>query len=459
MHISSEGAEGGSFFPAPATTYLVLFLCFCAILSEGYDVGVMGAVVPALMVDVNWHLSPVQIGAMGSAALFGTLFGSWFISVLSDLMGRKFLLISCVALFSLSMLAAAVAPTPVVFSVARFIGGLGLGGVISVASALTVEYSPTHRKNLNFALMYSGYSLGALLSALAGMAFLPGAGWRFVVGVGAAPLLGLPLLMRLLPESLEFLVAKGRLDDARKLARRLGVVGEIPAASGTSAVKASVREVFVEVFSTRNRAATLTLWLAQLAVVMVIYGLGTWLPQIMRKVGYDLGSSLSFLAVFMLSSAIGGIAIGRIADRCGARLTLVSCYVIGALSIAALALKGSLTVNYILVACAGFGSIGVAMVQLGYIANYYAAHARASATGWAVGVGRLGAMAGPLIGGVLVAQHLDVAWNFYVFAAAALVAALAIFFTPPPLPRLPLPRERENDDSVCLASGSASQSR
>ncbi|MGV2290448.1 MFS transporter [Trinickia sp. YCB016] len=456
MHIASEDAHGRSPVPAPRTTYLVLFLCFCAIVAEGYDVGVMGTVVPALMTDPNWRLTPVQIGAMGSAALFGTLFGSYFISVVSDLTGRKRLLIGCVALFSLSMLAAAAAPTPVIFSVARFVGGLGLGGVISVAAALTVEYSPPHRKNLNFALMYSGYSFGALLSALVGIAFLKGFGWRFVVGVGAAPLLGLPLLMRLLPESFEFLVAKGRLEDASKLARRLGMAGDIAAVRATETPKVSVKDVFAEVFSTHNRWATLSLWLAQFAAVMVIYGLGTWLPQIMRKLGYDLGSSLSFLAVFMLSSAIGGILIGRIADRRGARLTIVACYVIGAASIAALAFKGSLSVNYALVACAGFGSIGVAMVQLGYIANYYAGHARASATGWAVGIGRFGAMSGPLIGGVLAAQHVDVAWNFYVFSAAALLAAFAIFITPASA-RLRLPGKTESEDGVCLASSAASQ--
>jgi MFS transporter, AAHS family, benzoate transport protein len=192
----------------------------------------------------------------------------------------------------------------------------------------------------------------------------------------------------------------------------------------------------------------------------VIYGLGTWLPQIMRKLGYNLGSSLSFFAVFMLSSAIGGILIGRIADRFGTRATLVASYVFGAISIAALAFKGSLALNYVLVACAGFGSIGVAMVQLGYIANYYAAHARASATGWAVGIGRFGAMSGPLIGGVLASQQFDATWNFYVFSAAALIAALAIFLTPAPAPtRRKSSEQQEHEDGVCLAAGSASQGR
>jgi AAHS family benzoate transporter-like MFS transporter len=433
MAALSDSPQQRFFDPPARTTYLVLVLCFLTIVAEGYDIGVMGTIVPSLLADPGWKLTPMQVGAMGSAALFGTLFGSYFISVVSDLVGRKLLLISCVALFSLSMLGAAWAPTPFFFSVSRFIGGLGLGGVISAAAALTVEYSPPEKRNLNFALMYSGYSIGALLSALVGIAFLSSHGWRFVVALGASPLLALPFLIVLLPESLDFLLARG--DDARakRLADHLGIQSSAPRhTTGTPPSRPSIGAVFSEVFSQQNFWTTICLWVAQVAAVLVIYGLGTWLPQLMRKLGYDLGSSLSFLAVFMLSSALGGVLIGRISDRLGARKTIVGCYLIGALAVSGLTIKGSLVMNYVLVALAGFGSIGVAMVQLGFIANYYRAHARASATGWAVGIGRFGAMGGPMVGAFLAAQNVDIKWNFFAFAASALVAAMAIALTRSP---------------------------
>ncbi|REE07349.1 AAHS family benzoate transporter-like MFS transporter [Paraburkholderia sp. BL27I4N3] len=433
MAALSDSSEPHSFDPPARTTYLVLLLCFLSIVAEGYDIGVMGTIVPSLLADQAWKLTPIEIGAMGSAALFGTLFGSYFISVVSDLVGRKLLLISCVALFSLSMLGAASSPTPFIFSVTRFVGGLGLGGVISAAAALTVEYSPPNKRNLNFALMYSGYSIGALLSAVIGMAFLGSHGWRFVVALGASPLIVVPFLMYLLPESLDFLMARGKTTRAKVLAGRLGInAALLDRAARRALPKPSVAAVFGEVFSRQNAWATISLWVAQVAAVMVIYGLGTWLPQLMRKLGYDLGPSLSFLAVFMLSSAIGGILIGRISDRLGARKTIVCGYVIGALAISGLAIKSSLLMNYVLVALAGFGSIGVAMVQLGFIANYYRSHARASATGWAVGIGRFGAMSGPMVGAYLAAQGADVKWNFFAFSAAALVAGAAIALTRSP---------------------------
>ncbi|VVE69973.1 MFS transporter [Pandoraea captiosa] len=431
MHAANVPGEVRTGAIPQKTTFLVLFLCWAAILSEGYDIGVMGTITPALLADSRWQLTPLELGQMSSAALIGTLFGAYVISPLSDLAGRKPMLIGCVALFSLSMLAAVWAPTPLIFGIVRGIGGLGLGGVISVAAALTVEYSPPEKRNLNFALMYSGYPIGALVSALTGMAYMADYGWHAIVAIGALPLLFIPALMMWLPESLEYLVRNGQHARASALASKLGMqlTAQTAASSDT---RASLREIMTEVFSKTNAFGTCMLWVAQFAGVMVIYGLGSWLPQIMRKNGYDLGSSLAFFAVFNLAAAVGGVVIGRIADRFGPRVTITLSFLLGAVSITALSYKNSLAVNYVLVACAGFGSIAVALVLLGYIANYYAPHARGSATGWAVGVGRFGAMTGPVLGGYVAGLNVAPTWNFLIFSIAAATAALAVFLAPTP---------------------------
>lgn len=416
----------------PRLTYLVLFLCWLSILSEGYDVGVIGAIVPALITDPNWALTPIQIGELSSAALFGTLFGAYLIGVVSDLVGRKPLLLLCVALFSASMVAAALAPSLGWFIAARFIGGLGLGGVISVAAALTIEYSPPHKRNLNFALMYSGYPLGVLLASLSSMAWLQAHGWQLIVALGALPLVLLPVIARLLPESIEFLVQQGRLERAQRLATRLGVsLNSSANLPRTRSEGPGFKAVFHEVF-VNNGYGTACLWVTQFMAVMVMYGLGTWLPQIMRNNGYDLGSSLSFLAVYSLAAAVGGVFIGRIADRFGERATIAFFFVVGAAGIAALSLKLSMGWSYLFAALAGVGSVGVALVLLGYISNYYASVARGSATGWAVGVGRFGAMTGPMLGGHIAQAGIPLFWNFLIFASAALIAALAIICSPLP---------------------------
>ena len=245
--------------------------------------------------------------------------------------------------------------------------GLGLGGIIPVAAALTIEYSPPHRKSLNYGLMYSGYSLGILAAALTGKALLPEHGWRPVVLVGAAPVVLLPLMTWLLPELLEFLVAKGRMERARRLAARLGVRVPAPAAKAEAV---GWRAVLGEIFAPRNAFATACFWTALFMGLLLVYGLAQWLPQIMRKSGYDLGDSLLFLAVFSFTSAIGGIVLGRWADRFGVRRTVTAAYLVGALGIAALSFQGPIWLIYTFVAIAGFGTISVSLILTGYLADY-----------------------------------------------------------------------------------------
>ncbi|GAB4100468.1 aromatic acid/H+ symport family MFS transporter [Sinomonas halotolerans] len=423
-------------WPVPQrTTRLVLFCCWLAILAEGYDVGVLGAVLPALADYGPWNLTPLQLGGLGSYALVGMLIGAMCIGTLSDLFGRRRMLAVSMAIFTLTQLGAALAPTPELFGLFRLIGGLGMGGIIPVAAALTIEYSAPNKRSFNYGLMYSGYSLGIVAAALCALAFLPTLGWRWVVGFGAAPILILPLIMAMVPESIEYLMAKGRREKAEALAGRLGITPFVPedwapkAAPGKEA-GASWKSVLSSMFSRQYGVATVCFWISLFCGLLLVYGLNTWLPAIMKKAGYDLGSSLTFLLVFSLASAIGGLVIGRIADRYGKKAVLVTFYALGAAGILMLMFPGSLLVNYVFVALAGIGSISTSLVLTGWVADYYPAHARGTATGWALSFARIGAITGPMIGGVIGAAQLPFQWNFIIFAAIGLLAAAAVAFIP-----------------------------
>ncbi|PZX26953.1 AAHS family benzoate transporter-like MFS transporter [Cupriavidus phytorum] len=413
------------------TTCTVLLVCFLAILFEGYDVGVMGAVLPALAEDRNWNLSPFQLGALSSYALVGMFFGAFLIGTLSEMMGRRRMLLLCVSVFSLTMLGASWAPTPVLFGILRFIGGLGLGGVIPVAAALTIEYSPPHRRSFNYGLMYSGYSVGILCAALVAMWFLPSLGWRGVIGLGAVPIVLIPLMAWMLPESQEYLVGQGRISEAQALANRTGN-GRLQTRGGLgkNANRATWRDVMSSIFARRQLRATACFWMALFFGLLLVYGLNTWLPTIMRKNGYDLGSSLSFLVVFSLASALGGLFLGGAADKMGARGTVTSFYLIGSAAIGALMFRNSVAINYLLMALAGVGSVSASLILTGYLAGYYPAHARAAATGWALSFARCGAMCGPLLGGYVAGSGLSFEWNFITFSIAGLAAALAVGLLP-----------------------------
>ena len=413
------------------TTGIVLFACWLAILAEGYDVGVLGAVLPALAEYKEWALTPLQLGGLGAYALVGMLFGALFIGTLSDVIGRRKMLMLSMIIFTITQAGAALAPTPEIFGLFRFLGGLGMGGIIPVAAALTIEYSAPKKRSLNYGIMYSGYSLGIVVSALVAMALLPTLGWRWVIAVGALPVLILPLIAWMLPESLEYLVSKGKISEAKALAAKLNVRDYAPVAPAKPGAKVPWREVMASMFSGKYLRSTVFFWISLFCGMVLVYGLNTWLPQIMRKAGYDLGTSLTFLLVFSLASAAGGLILGWLADKFGQKPILVIFFLLGAGGILLLMFPNTMFINLCFVAFAGVGSISTSLVLTGYIADYYPAAQRGTATGWALSFARLGAISGPIIGGWIASTGMNFQFNFIFFAIVGVVAAIAVALIPP----------------------------
>ncbi|MGF6878670.1 MFS transporter [Paraburkholderia sp. MM5477-R1] len=424
---------GAVSIPLPVTIRVVA-ICLAMILAEGYDVAIYGAVLPMLTHGTNWSLSPFQLGAIASCSLAGMMIGAMCAGTVSDLIGRRWVLLGSVALFSAMMAAAALAPTPTVFVVARVVGGLGLGGVVPTAAALSVEYSPPHRRSFNYALIYTGYSLGGILIALLAIAWLPTHGWRWLFGLGALPLLLVLAAGPSLPESIDFLIARKRFDEARSLARALRIRHAwLENECGGDAVRIAEKSAPAPVRSLFDRSfihATLAFWLAMFMGLLLLYGLSTWLPQLMRKAGYPLGSSLALLMTLNLAAALGSLSGGALADRIGSKRVVSVLYLLAAASLCALPFAHGVVLTYVLVSIAGVGTIGNTMLLGAYITQYYPPHSRATGIGWALGIGRFGAIAGPLIGGVLAQWDVVLAWNFFVFAAAGLLAAIAVLMVP-----------------------------
>ncbi|GAA3269982.1 aromatic acid/H+ symport family MFS transporter [Paenarthrobacter aurescens] len=437
------------------TTGLVLFCCWLAILAEGYDVGVLGAILPALAEYKEWNLSPLALGGLGSYALIGMLIGALFIGTLSDLVGRKKMLLASMAIFTLTQAGAAWAPTPELFGLFRLIGGLGMGGVIPVAAALTIEYSAPNKRSYNYGLMYSGYSLGIVAAALAALFVLPLGGWRAVIAIGAAPVVLIPIIWKFLPESLEFLESKGRKSEAKALAAKLNISNYKPvvAVAPVAGMQADPWwKTITTMFSRKYLRSTVFFWISLFCGLVLVYGLNTWLPSIMKKAGYDLGSSLTFLLVFSLASAIGGLLLGRAADKYGKKLILVVFYILGGLGIMLLVFPNTMVVNLLFVAFAGVGSISTSLVLTGYIADYYPAKVRGTATGWALSFARLGAISGPLIGGWIAGSKLPFEANFAIFAGIAVLAAGAVAMIPKPQPEVPVAAVDVDPDDATVSA-------
>ncbi len=411
------------------TSRMVTAICWFALFCEGYDLGSLGAVLPRMLAYKPWALTPTMAGAMASAALAGAFFGGYLLGMFGDRFGRKPAFLTCLTIFSAATGLAAYAGTPIEFAWWRFVAGVGIGGVVPAASSLTTEFAPRGQANKAFAIMFSGYSLGIFGSAVVSYFIVIDFGWRMVFAIGALPLVLIPVFAWLLPESLTFLTSAGRHAKAEELSRRLGV----PLPDGTEAGEATdakYKPGLRALFANGNAMATMGFWLATFMGMILVYGLNTWLPEIMRGAGYDLGPSILFLGTFALASAMGGIVLGAIADRIGRRLTIIAAFTMGAVMIVLLAFPWPLPLTYTIVALAGIGSVSAAVLVTSYLAAFFSARLRATAVGTCISFSRFGAVCGPMLGAVIAQYHLPIAWNFLLFASSALLAGASILLVP-----------------------------
>lgn len=421
-----------------SSRFLVVALCCATIIIDGYDLIVYGTVVPSLLDgSAEWTLSKAEAGRIGSYALVGMLFGAMIVGTVTDLFGRRRIMLGCIAWFTAAMALAALAPTPELFGLARFVAGLGLGGVVPTAIALTIEYADPRYRSTTNAVMFCGYSVGGIAVALTGIWVIPELGWRamFWIGVALGSVL-LPLAWRLLPESASFLLARGRGEEARRLAGRFGLTLEEPKTEpgpasgepsrGPSGGLASFKALFAGGFV----SGTLLFWLGTGAGLLLVYGLNTWLAQIMREAGYELGSALAFLLVLNLGAIVGAPLMGAVADRVGSKPVTAGMFLVAAVCIFLLSFDLPGALLFLLVGVAGACTIGTTILVNAYTANFYPAPMRATGLGWALGVGRLGAIVGPIYGAFILASGWGLDANFYAFAAPALVGAVAMLLVP-----------------------------
>lgn len=405
----------------------VLFWCALIIIFDGYDLVIYGVVLPVLMKE--WGLTPLQAGALGSYALFGMMFGALIFGSLSDRLGRKPVIALCVVLFSGFTVLNGFARDPLEFGICRFIAGLGIGGVMPNVVALMSEYAPKKIRSTLVAIMFSGYSVGGMLSAGLGIVLLPAFGWQSVFYVAIVPLLLLPLILRFLPESVGFMVRKGREDEARNVLQRIEPT-YVPQ-SGDSFVAGALKAAgapVVQLFRGGRALSTLMLWVAFFCCLLMVYALNSWLPKLMVSAGYGLGSSLTFLLVLNFGAIFGAVGGGWIGDRFKLQKVLVAFFIIAAISISLLGFNSPTVVLYGLIAIAGATTIGTQILAYACVAQFYPMAIRSTGLGWASGVGRTGAIVGPLLGGALVGIQLPLHLNFMAFAVPGVVAALAMCF-------------------------------
>jgi MFS transporter, AAHS family, benzoate transport protein len=408
-------------------------LCWLAVALEGFDLVVLGVVLPSLLTDKAWGLTPNTASLVSVVGLLGVMVGALVVGTVSDYIGRRQTMLWTVIAFSVLTLACAFATNPWLFGLLRFLAGLGLGGVLPTALALINEYAARGRAGTATTNMMTGYHIGAVLTALVGILVVERFGWQWMFVIGAVPAVALvPLMWRFLPESTAFLRARAGLadrSDTPRVAARKGPIATL--------------------FHHGLGRSTIAFWVTSFMGLLLVYGLNTWLPQIMKSAGYDLGAALALLLVLNAGGVLGLLIAGRVADRIGNRRSTIAWFVAAALFLALLSVKLPGIGIYVSVLLAGVFVFSAQVLVYAYVGHVYPASARGTAMGAASGVGRAGAITGPLIGGWLLTVGLAYPWGFYIFAGVAAIGALCIaLVNRNPAPDEPMPLTEDEADRM-----------
>ncbi|WP_054905746.1 aromatic acid/H+ symport family MFS transporter [Pseudomonas sp. NBRC 111144] len=403
--------------------YGLLFWCSFIMLFDGYDLVIYGSVVPRLMED--WAISPIHAGWMGSAALFGMMFGAVLIGPLADRLGRRKIILGSMSLASCCALATAVTWDAPSFAVLRFVTGVGLGAAIPNIVALMNDLAPAARRSSLTTIMLSFYSVGAMASAMIAIWIIPRFGWEATFLVGGLPLLAMPWMYRQLPESLAFLLSKDKAK-AAELLQRLNPHVDIANVHVESVEKSSTSTPLSRLFSEGRAVGTVFLWLGFGMCMLMVYGLNTWLPKIMIAAGYPLGSSLMFLVILNLGATIGALGGGWLADKWGCKATLILFFALAVVSLSILGIKPGPFVLNVMLLIAGATTIGTLAVIHAFAAQQYPSTIRGTGVSWCSAIGRFGGVAGPALGGLMLSLNLPTQLNFLLCAAPGVIAIFAI---------------------------------
>lgn len=380
-----------------ALHWRVFLLSVLVAFFDGFDTQALGPAVSAIAATIE--IDPARFGTVFSASQVGFLAGAMLFSSQGDRHGRKRMLIITTLLFALCSLATAMASSLEYMIAIRFLAGIGLGGATPNFISLASEYSPPAHRPRIVTLLWAAVPIGGMAGSFGSAFTLPLWGWPaiFVIG-GVMPLLLVPVLMRAMPESCE-----------------------VGAALRQDREAASISETFA---GEGRLMATVWLWLASWMTWTTLIVISSWTPLLLQRLGWSSSGSASVLGAINAGGVVGTLIIGAMLVR----ITAIRAYMVTLLATGvATMLLGSASGNAVLVVLAaiatGFFASASGGLLLSVSSSIYPAKVRSTGVGWTLGFGRIGAVLGPMLGGVLLANAWDTTQIYYLIAVLPLLAA------------------------------------
>ena len=415
--------------PIGALQVSTFALCLLCLIMDGFDVQALGYVAPEIVRE--WKIQSAALGPVFGATNFGVLVGSLVFSMLADKIGRRPILVGATLFFGVMMLAAARAASIGELLVLRFVAGIGLGCIIPNATALVGEYSPRRlRGPLMMVIGGVGFTGGAAIAGVIAAFMIPRFGWRSVLYFGGAvPLLVALAMLVWLPESLQFLVVrrKSRTNVARWLTR---IDPTVPSGADVEfVVREENREgvPVVHLFREGRGGVTILLWVVNFMNLLNLYFLASWLPTVVRDAGYAASTAVLAGTVLQVGGTIGTVGLAWLISRVGFMPVLTTSFAVATVTIALVGQPGlSIALLFVFVFIAGWCVVGGQPGINALAGTFYPTSLRSTGVGWGLGVGRAGAIVGPVVGGEFLRRQWSTRDIFFAASVPALISTVAL---------------------------------
>lgn len=413
--------------PVSRLQWRAIGLCALVAMFDGFDTQAIAFAAPAIAAD--WGVEIASFGTGFAAGLAGLTIAALGLGALGDRIGRKRIIVVSLFIMGLFSLLSAYAQSLTQLALLRFCVGLGLGGAMPNIIALTAEYAPARLRSTLVTSMFIGFPMGAVIGGAISARLIDAVGWQAVFTVGGIlPLALIPLIAFWLPESVRFLVGTGRHERAvraivARIAPDISADTEIARSVADPAQPSSISKLFTE----GRAATTLTLWGIFFCNLLVMYLLINWLPIVLAAAGFPHSLAILGTVLLNLGGALGGFLIARSMDKRGSQWALRAAYLGAAVLVAAVGYAmADARIAMTLIFFAGFCLIGAQFGMNALAAGYYETEIRSTGVGWALGIGRIGSIVGPIVGGLLIGLGADARTILTVAAIPAIACFLGM---------------------------------
>lgn len=420
------------------TQVSVVFLCLIFSMLDGFDITAMA--VTADVIGKDMQLAEDKLGIVFSSSLAGMMFGAMFLASLSDIFGRRTLIIATLLVVGGSVLLTAYVDQLWQLIILRFISGLGAGAMLASQATLASEYSPEKYRALSVTIVTAGYPLGAMMTGVVAGSILPQFGWQGMFIAGGVVTIAMALLAYVfLPESLQFLAdrkPKNALQKFNKILRKFSVepLDEFPDSSSdtqsTNAQKQkkNIVENMLALIAPEYRKTTLILWSAFFMTFFTLYFLMSWTPKLLINAGFSSQMASYAFSSLNLGGVIGILTLGVMTTRWKLSTVIGFFLVSSAVGMWVFsAFSGTESVIISLIFMIGLLVSGGFCGLYAAAAKLYPSDIRSTGVGWGVGLGRSGAVVAPLVAGFMIAAGIDIATNFLFFSFPVLVGGILAF--------------------------------